>query len=107
MVSKYSFRILKGVVEKSVKGITKQLCDWKKLEILGMNMHEDHVSDGELIPLRFIRSDSKLNIFGEDFQISKDLAFSYVKAVIVTSVHTLQVYLDTEPVDTFDYHLTF
>ncbi len=66
----------------------------------------DYVPDGEIILIRFIRSDCKLDIFGEKFKVSKDLVYSYVKAVIVTSIHTLQVYLDTELVDTFDYHLT-
>ena len=40
---KYRFRILKGGVGKSVKEITSQLCEWKKLEILEMNVMEDHV----------------------------------------------------------------
>jgi hypothetical protein len=66
----------------------------------------DYVPDGEIVLIRFIRSDCKLDIFGEKFQVTKDLAYSYVKAVIVTSIHTLQVYRDSELVDTFDYHLT-
>jgi putative transposase len=40
---KYRFRILKGAVEKSVKEIIKQLCELKKLEILEMNVEEDHI----------------------------------------------------------------
>jgi putative transposase len=66
----------------------------------------DNVPDGEIVLIRHIRSDCKLDIFGEKFQVSKDLAYSYVKAVIVTSIQTLQVYLDSELVDTFDYRLT-
>ena len=66
----------------------------------------DYVPDGEIVLIRFIRSDCKLDIFGEKFQVAKDLAYSYVKAVIITSIHTLQVYRDSELVDTFDYHLT-
>jgi len=68
--------------------------------------HLDYVPDGEIVLIRHIRSDCKLDIFGEKFQVSKDLAYSYVKAVIVTSIHNLQVYLGSELVDTFDYHLT-
>ena len=41
--SKYRFRILKGAVQKSVKEIISQLCEWKKLEVLEMNVLEDHV----------------------------------------------------------------
>lgn len=40
---KYRFRILKGAVKQSVTEIIKQLCEWKKLEILEMNVQEDHV----------------------------------------------------------------
>ena len=66
----------------------------------------DYVPEGEITLIRFIRSDCKLDIFGEKFQVSKGLAYSYVKAVIVTSIHALQVYRDSELVETFDYHLT-
>jgi hypothetical protein len=37
--------------------------------------------------------------------VSKDLVYSYVKAVIVTEIHTLQLYLGEELVTSFDYKL--
>ena len=40
---KYRFKILKGSVQESVREFLKQLCEWKKLEILEMNVQEDHV----------------------------------------------------------------
>jgi len=40
---KYRFRILKGAVRKSVSEIIKQLCEWKNLEVLEMNVQKDHV----------------------------------------------------------------
>ena len=43
--------------------------------------------------------------FGEKFKASKDLVYSYVKAVIVTEIHQLQVYLGDDLVQTFDYQL--
>jgi len=46
-----------------------------------------------------------LNIFGESFKVSRDLIYSYVKAVIVTEIHTLQLYLGDELVTSFDYRL--
>ena len=49
----------------------------------------DHIPDGDIILIRFIRSNRELNIFGEKFKVSKDLVYSYVKAVIVTTIHTL------------------
>jgi len=66
----------------------------------------DSIPDGNIILIRFIRSDRMLDIFGEKFKVSKSLIYSYVKAVIVTKIHTLQLYLGEELVDTFDYTLT-
>jgi len=66
----------------------------------------DYVPDGNIILIRFIRSNRILDIFGEKFKVSKNLIYSYVKAVIVTSIHTLQVYLGEELVDSFEYRLS-
>jgi len=66
----------------------------------------DFIPDGEVTLIRFIRSNRKLDIFGEKFEVAKDLVYSYVKAVIVTQTHTLQIYLNEELVDTFEYRLT-
>jgi hypothetical protein len=63
------------------------------------------IPDGNVIIIRFIRSDGQLNIFGERFQVPGDLIYSYVKAVIVTGIHNLQLFLGDELVKTFDYHL--
>jgi putative transposase len=62
-------------------------------------------SNGNVILIRFIRSNGILDIFGEKFTIPKDLIYSYVKAVIVTKIQQLQVYLGDELVTTFDYRL--
>ena len=40
---KYRFRIFRGALQESVSKILQQLCEWKKLEILGINVQEDHV----------------------------------------------------------------
>lgn len=66
----------------------------------------DYVPHGEIVLIRFIRSDRKLNIFGEIFKVSEDLVYSYVKAVIRTQIASLQIYLNNELVHTFDYRLT-
>ncbi len=65
----------------------------------------DDIPDGNIIVIRFIRSDRMLNIFGEKFKVSKNLVYSYVKAVVVTESHTLQVYLGDEIVVSFEYQL--
>jgi len=64
------------------------------------------VPDGNIILIRFIRSDRLLDIFGEKFKVSKNLVYSYVKAVIVTKIGALQIYLGDELVDKFNYQLT-
>lgn len=66
----------------------------------------DTVPDGNIILIRFIRSNRLLDIFGEKFKVSKSLVYSYVKAVIVTEIGSLQIYLGDELVDTIDYQLT-
>jgi hypothetical protein len=65
----------------------------------------DYIPEGNVIFIRFIRSDRILNIFGEKFQVSKNLVYSYVKAIVVTKIHTLQVYLGEDLVEVFDYQL--
>ena len=66
----------------------------------------DSVPDGNIILIRFIRSNRILDIFGEKFKVSKSLVYSYVKAVIVTEIHRLHLYLGEELVDSFNYQLT-
>jgi len=66
----------------------------------------DTVPDGNIILIRFIRSDQLLDIFGEEFKVSKNLAYSYIKAVIVTQIGSLQIYFGDDLVETFDYQLT-
>ena len=65
----------------------------------------DHIPGGEVILIRFIRSDRKLDIFSEKFKVPRDLIYSYVKAVILTNSHTIQVYQGDELVMTFGYEI--
>jgi len=66
----------------------------------------DTVPDGNIILIRFIRSNRILDIFGEKFKVSKSLIYSYVKAVIVTELQRIQLYLGEELVESFDYRFT-
>ena len=43
--------------------------------------------------------------FGEKFKVSKNLVYSYVKVVINTESHTLQMYMADEFVESFNYQL--
>ena len=40
---KYRYRILKGEVAKFIEGKIRGLCEWKNVEILEMNVREDHI----------------------------------------------------------------
>jgi len=60
---------------------------------------------GNIVIIRFIRSDRMLNIFGEKFKISKTAVYSYVKAVIETDNEILKVYLGDELIENFNYKL--
>ena len=66
----------------------------------------DLIPDGNIVLIRFIRSDRLLDIFGEKFKVSKDLVYSYVKAVIVTQIHRLQVYIGEQLFESFDYKIS-
>ena len=76
---KYRFRILKGQIQKSVKEIINQLCDWKKLEILEMNVQEDHVHLVISIPpkfavseiIGFLKGKCAIKIFARHLELKK------------------------------------
>ena len=40
---KYRYRILEGVVKETVEAKIKMVCEWKKLEILELNIQPDHI----------------------------------------------------------------
>jgi len=39
----YRYRILKGQVAEFVEQTLRMLCEWKTIEILEMNLEEDHI----------------------------------------------------------------
>jgi hypothetical protein len=63
------------------------------------------IPNGNIVLIRFIRSNRIFNVFGERFKVAKDLIYSYVKAVIVTEISILQLFLGEELVKSFDYKL--
>jgi len=40
---KYRYRILKGVVAEFVEQTLRMLCEWRNIEIMEMNVKEDHI----------------------------------------------------------------
>jgi hypothetical protein len=61
--------------------------------------------EGIINVIRFVRSDGLLDIFGEKFRVPPELVYSYVNAVIVTKIQTLQLYLGEDLIKTYDYRL--
>jgi hypothetical protein len=55
--------------------------------------------------VRYIRSDSRLNIFGEIFLVSAELQYEYVTATIDVKEQKLKLFLAHEQVDEFKYLL--
>jgi hypothetical protein len=65
----------------------------------------DYIPDGTISLVRFIRSDRKLDIFGERFELPKALIYTYVRAKIITDLHQIQIYSGDDMVITFPYQL--
>jgi putative transposase len=40
---KYRYRILKGELAQNVESSLRMLCEWKRVEILELNIQEDHI----------------------------------------------------------------
>jgi hypothetical protein len=55
--------------------------------------------------VRYIRSDSRLNIFGEMFPVSANLQYEYVVATVVVKEQKIKLILSDEQVDEFNYRL--
>lgn len=55
--------------------------------------------------VRLIRSNLKLNVFGELFPVNKELKYEYVVATIDVKEQKLKLYLDNMQVEEFDYKL--
>jgi len=68
---KYRFRILEGAIGKTVQYLIKQLCEWKKIEIIGSNVQVDHIHLLLAIPPKysvsevvgFLKGKSAIKIF--------------------------------------------
>jgi hypothetical protein len=92
--------------EDKVAGVIDALL---RYDIASVLLHDKLITNQDYwyreILIRFIRSNRVLDIFGEKFKVSKELVYSYVKAVIVTKIHRLQLYLGDELIDAFDYRL--
>jgi len=76
---KYRYRILSGALQRSVGDLLQQLCEWKNLEILEMNVQEDHVHLLVSIPPKFsvsevvgfLKGKSAIKIFDKHLELKK------------------------------------
>jgi len=55
--------------------------------------------------VRFIRSNRKLNVFGELFRVPPELEYEYVVATIDVKEQKLKIYLGKTQVEEFNYRL--
>jgi len=76
---KYRFKILNGALRLSVSDLLQQLCEWKNLEVLEMNVQEDHVHLLLSIPPKysvsevvgFLKGKSAIKIFDKHLELKK------------------------------------
>jgi hypothetical protein len=61
------------------------------------------LQDGYVHLLRCIKSDCQLDVFGDKYKIPKNAKYEYVIATICTETHTLQVRMDNELIESFEY----
>jgi putative transposase len=76
---KYRFRILQGQLGKTLREILRQLCEWKKIEILAGNIQSDHVHLVICIPpkyaiaevIGFLKGKSAIKMFDRHTDLKK------------------------------------
>jgi transposase InsO family protein len=84
-----------------VSGIRKIIPDKKKPPELPLIKPEQ----GQYHVVRFIRSDLRLNIFGEAFKTPAEAQYEYVVATIDVKEQVLKLYLNTVLIAQYDYKL--
>ncbi len=76
---KYRFRIMKGGIAKSIREIIRQLCEWRKIEILAGNVQTDHVHMVISFPpkysvaevMGFLKGKSAIKVFDRHLDLKK------------------------------------
>ena len=61
--------------------------------------------EGHIIVIRFIRSDHKLNVFGETFLLKPELIYNYIEAIISVESQSLKIYCDNQLIQQFPYYV--
>ena len=76
---KYHFRILSGELDMTVRDLIKQLCEWKKVEILEGNVQSDHIHLVLSVPPKysvsefvgFLKGKSAIKIFDMHLELKQ------------------------------------
>ena len=55
--------------------------------------------------VRFIRSDRRLDVFGEKFEMPVQATYEYVVATVIVAQEKLQIHIGDELIDQIDYRL--
>ncbi len=102
--STYRYSKLKG------KTPLKALADMEKKLVFPSKSHTprhplDKPEEGCYHLVRFIRSDCRLNIFGEIFPAPPETQYEYVVATIDVKEQRLKLFLDTIQVEEYEYRL--
>ena len=73
--------------------------------VSGMPRNTHKSEEGRYHLVRFIRSDCRLNIFGEMFSAPPETQYEYVVAIIDVKEQKLKLFLDTIQIEEFKYQM--
>lgn len=76
---------------KTPDELTKEIKFWSKLTSAVDLDRKPGIEEGQLIFIRFIRSDLKLHLLNSTFTVSENLVYTYVEAVVQIEKHCLAV----------------
>ena len=76
---KYRFRILKGEIGQSIRAVIRQLCDWRRIEIVEGSVQIDHIHLILSIPpkysvseaIGFLKGKSAIKIFDMNQELKR------------------------------------
>ena len=91
---------------KHLFSLSKRLATIQPCHLLSSQCRKLPTSQTGQSLIRFIRSDRKLDIFGEHFELLKSIMYTYVRAKIITGLHQIQVYSGDDSVASFPYRLS-
>jgi transposase InsO family protein len=98
----HRYSVLKG---KTPQEIEERLSFRPIFPTSSFKMPKGRPNEGKIHLVRFIRSDSMLDVFSEKIRVISDLVYEYVVATICVKEQKLEVVYDGKMVQEFDYRL--